>query len=83
MQITHAVRGLLIAGGAWLAACNGPAAQSPVEGDAPASAATPTVMPDSTRKGQSSSGPVPFVNPTKAGRLFGPQTPSPPASRNR
>ncbi|SFQ25415.1 hypothetical protein [Hymenobacter arizonensis] len=89
MQITHAVRGLLVAAGAWLAACNGPAAESPVAQDAPATASAPTPAPatateaDTVQMSRPASNPVPFVTPSKAGRLLGPQTPSPPASRTR
>ena len=74
---------LLLLAGIALAACNGPAAQSPTAtGPAPASSAT---GPDTAarRPSRPTTDPVPFVNGTKVGRLLGPQTPSPAASRAR
>ena len=68
-----------------LAACNGSPSQPPV-GNATAQA--PAVAPDSlgadTLRTRPTPRPaVPFVNPTKAGRVLGDQSPSPPASRTR
>lgn len=74
---------LLLLAGPGLAACNGPAGQAP-----PATATAPgpqAPAPDSAaaRLARPAPGPVPFVNGTKVGRLLGPQTPSPPATRTR
>ena len=70
----------LLLAGTGLAACNGPAAQSPT-----AAAPAPAAAPDTAalRPSRPATGPVPFVNGTKVGRLLGPQTPSPAASRTR
>lgn len=70
---------LLLAAGT-LGACN----SSPVSHDSPETNTPPppdtTAVVDTTRR---TGGAVPFVAPTKARRVLGPQTPSPPASRTR
>ena len=84
MNHTPALAVLLLLAGTGLVACNGPAAQQPPTAAAPpptVSAAAPdTAAP---RRAQPPAGPVPFVNGTKVGRLLGPQSPSPAASRTR
>ena len=74
---------LLLLAGAGLAACNGPADQ-PSAAAAPPPVAPP-VAPDTAahRSARPAAKPVPFVNGTKVGRLLGPQSPSPAASRTR
>ena len=74
--------GLLALAAALLGGCNGSAADQPITGNHPAPpAANAVAAPDTTAP--ASGEPVPFVNPTKAGRALGEQTPSPPASRIR
>ena len=66
----------------WLTACDGPSSQAPpTKNTAPVVASPPP--PDTTRPAKAAGRPVPFVSPTKVGRLLGPQTPSPPGSRTR
>ncbi len=66
-----------------LGACdNAPATSVPTTGDHPA-AVTSAVTADTTAPTPPTGGAVPFVNPTKVGRVLGSQSPSPPASRTR
>ncbi|MBF9223024.1 hypothetical protein [Hymenobacter ruricola] len=72
---------LLLAAAGTLGACN----DSPVAHDAPATTPPPVPAapaPDTTSPGRAGRA-VPFVNPTKVGRVLGNRTPSPPASRTR
>lgn len=65
-----------------LGACNSPVADQPITGDQPAPPADSIAPPDTvaTRPVRSA---VPFVSPTKVGRVLGEQSPSPAASRTR
>lgn len=82
--MNHLFSTLLIATASLLlGGCNdAPSTRVPVTGDRPA-APTPAVAADTTAPTPSASGAVPFVNPTKVGRVLGSQSPSPPASRTR
>lgn len=79
--MTHYFAGLLLVVSSALVACNGTPSvnHQPVTGDHPAPADT-TAGLDTTATG---TGAVPFVPPTKAARVLGSQSPSPPASRTR
>jgi hypothetical protein len=72
--------GLLALAVALLGGCQGSAADQPITGNHPAPPTTNAAAPPDTTA-PASSKQVPFVNPTKAGRALGEQTPSPPASR--
>jgi hypothetical protein len=71
---------LLLTVAGTLEACNG----SPVTQDSPQTNLPPapdtTAVADTTAAARTG-GAVPFVSPTQAGRLLGPRSPSPPASR--
>ena len=69
---------LIATASALLGACN----NTPATSDHPAPPA-PAVATDTTASAPSAGGAVPFVNPTKVGRVLGSQSPSPPASRTR
>jgi hypothetical protein len=72
---------LLLAMSSTLVACHDTPSENdqPITGDHPAPVDT-AVARDTTAMG---TGAVPFVNPTKVGRVLGSQSPSPPASRTR
>jgi hypothetical protein len=68
-----------------LGACNSSPSQAPAAGataQAPVAAAD-TLAADTLPSRPAPRATVPFVNPTKVGRVLGSQTPSPPASRTR
>ncbi|MBJ6110900.1 hypothetical protein JAO73_17895 [Hymenobacter sp. BT523] len=71
---------LLLAAAGALVACNGsPVNNQPATGALPAPA---PATPDTTRPARAGRA-VPFVPPTKVGRVLGNGTPSPPNSRTR
>jgi hypothetical protein len=66
-----------------LGACdNAPSTSVPITGNHP-TAPKPVVAADTTVSTPPAGGAAPFVNPTKAGRVLGSQSPSPPESRTR
>lgn len=69
--------GVLGVAGALLGACQDRPSQ-------PAAAAAPVAdtTADTLKQGRTPSQPVPFVAPTKIGRVLGDRSPSPPASRS-
>ena len=70
---------LLLTGLGMLGACNSsPASHQPITGNHPAPP-VPVAAADTNRR--VSGGAVPFVSPTKAGRVLGSSSPSPPESR--
>ncbi|GAA4035070.1 hypothetical protein GCM10022409_19570 [Hymenobacter glaciei] len=73
---------LLFAVGGALGACNSSPAvnDQPISGDHPAPAETVVTVDTTAAR---THGSVPFVNPTKIGRILGSKSPSPPASRTR
>lgn len=66
-----------------LSACNGSPSQSTAEGTASQAsvAGTDSLGADTVKKRPTPRPAVPFVNPTKIGRVLGDKSPSPPASR--
>ena len=79
--VAFAAAVLLAGASGLLIACNDPESRQPVTADAPIPAAV--ALPDSTSSAPTSapSGSVPFVSPSKAGRLLGSHEPSPADSR--
>ncbi len=76
---------LCFAVGGALGACNSSPAvnDQPVAATSPAPADSVVVVDTLAASGHGTRGAVPFVAPTKLGRILGSQSPSPPASRTR
>jgi hypothetical protein len=64
-----------------LGACDGSSSRPPASAGAPDAPLHTEVPADSLKRTSGTKQPVPFVSPTKVGRILGDRTPSPPASR--